>query len=785
VRLIWIAVFVVVVLAITSAAQAQTTFVVNSDRDLGDQLPGDGQCDTGAQIGLTAECTLRAALHEANRASEAVRIEFWEQIETDLGWTIIEVGSGGLPPIENEVEIAGETHPNFDPDIEAPRVVLQSVSTTDTIHGLSLSGDQASNSVIRAISILGFTGNGISISGGNDHLIEGVSVGARWKDGGLDAIDVNGNGQNGIRISGGTQGTLIRNSYIVDSGSHGILIALCTLPPCAENIEITGNKIGLAPPFDGNLRPARNGGTGILIGGNNGTNSIGGLAPANIIASNQSNGIEIYSDDQIIQNNFIGIPPDPDTPTGTDPEDYGNGDFGILISSSDNQIGGTITAPFPGSSFNVPNRVGNVGIASIRIDDQDGPGFETNSNIIDYNLIGTDAAGNDYGDTDTTGVSIMTGSGNTVRNATIHHHYTGIAFSSRISPFDPQNVAYANDVQHAFNAGVLFFAIGRLGGPNASDANIIGNSGTGVRIQNTTDTCCVEIFSNYIGTDEDGNDLGNSNGIHVSGTNQVDIGSPGSGNIIGHNTRGIVLSTSASDTWIRGNRIGIHPSGGAIGNDTGIQFYSSSSSNVSDAVVGYSSAQTIDPENWAPGQQVGNFIAYNTEAGVDLSGSNDSTLGNSIRGNRFLSNNGNAIDLGMDGPDETGGSATGPNKQMNFPEFDAAVTQFDSANNEIIIRYRVDIDTSNAAYPLGVDFYLTDDDSNEGFTFIGTDDYQSADAGSWKVITIDVPSGVQVWNNLTATATDIEGNTSEFSHDPVLLRERTDRIFHDRFEELP
>src|SRR5438105_4899196 len=42
-----------------------TTFTVNSTRDATDALPGDGRCQTD----ITDECTLRAAIQEANFAA--------------------------------------------------------------------------------------------------------------------------------------------------------------------------------------------------------------------------------------------------------------------------------------------------------------------------------------------------------------------------------------------------------------------------------------------------------------------------------------------------------------------------------------------------------------------------------------------------------------------------------------------------------------------------------------------------------------------------------------------
>ena len=57
----------VIALVIGQASTAQAkTFTVNSTADVVDQSPGDGKCETGRDASGTAECTLRAAIQEAN-----------------------------------------------------------------------------------------------------------------------------------------------------------------------------------------------------------------------------------------------------------------------------------------------------------------------------------------------------------------------------------------------------------------------------------------------------------------------------------------------------------------------------------------------------------------------------------------------------------------------------------------------------------------------------------------------------------------------------------------------
>jgi hypothetical protein len=68
--------------------------------------------------------------------------------------------------------------------------------------------------------------------------------------------------------------------------------------------------------------------------------------------------------------------------------------------------------------------------------------------------------------------------------------------------------------------------------------------------------------------------------------------------------------------------------------------------------------------------------------------------------------------------------------------------------------------------------------------------YQSASANAWEVGTLQPASGVNMAGYLTATATDSDGNTSQFFPDPVDLDDGNgepgpgeDEIFHDRFED--
>lgn len=85
--------------------------IVNSGGDAPDEAPGSGGCDTGdtVTIGGTEypECTLRAAIQEANFTSRPDKITFrWDPTPLTINTT------SPLPPIEEMTDINGRTRPN-------------------------------------------------------------------------------------------------------------------------------------------------------------------------------------------------------------------------------------------------------------------------------------------------------------------------------------------------------------------------------------------------------------------------------------------------------------------------------------------------------------------------------------------------------------------------------------------------------------------------------------------------------------------------------------------------
>jgi len=348
-----------------------------------------------------------------------------------------------------------------------------------------------------------------------------------------------------------------------------------------------------------------------------------------------------------------------------------------------------------------------------------------------------------------------------------------------------------------------------IGGPFYGSRNVIsGNEQSGVAINDFGPFAKNNIIAgNLIGTDKSGTlAIPNEYGIsidHVAGINQ--IGGVGGRNVIsGNKVAGIGLYVS-DQTLIIGNYIGTNASGtAAVGNGWGIQLKGLSSSNkIGDIGSGnLISGNTIDGINFSGSGPFSNKIAANligTKAdglsplgngfsGITLEGSSinnqiggsasgsgntiafnavgvqslSTNGGNLIQQNSIFSNKKLGIDLqGVPGPDanDPGDDDPGPNGLQNYPVIASAwnsagmTTIAGSLNSEDGKSYHLEFFVNSQCHSSGY---------GEGATYLGSTDVLTS--GNNAMFSVNLAgAGVSPNQFITATATDPNGNTSEFS----------------------
>ncbi|TVQ34814.1 MAG: hypothetical protein EA370_10030, partial [Wenzhouxiangella sp.] len=606
------------------SAEAQTTTIeVNSLGDAAKSpLADPGVCWTGNFVSGTAECTLRAAIQAANERSGQINIQFSNIPNSTGSYSSITIGSA-LPTITSRVEIRGQTHPDWIAGLTNVNVRGSSSGVIQNYDGLTF-GAGSNGSRVESIGINLFN-DAIVIDGADNITITNSIIGGARAGGFI----TSGNGRDGIRLLGANQ-TLISNSLIRGNGRHGVWIS-----NGSSSNAIFNNRFGVRPwgstfaPFE----DSANGGVGILVAANAGEGNQLGSFTGNYMANNADGAIRIFADGQLVVNNRIGVPPAEGVAADFTAADYANGGLAaIAVWSSDNQIGtGTTTG----------NIIGNADQAGVLLGLVSPFNVSANNNQVVGNRIGLDGDGQPFGLSE--GVDVLQGSGNTIRNNIIANNERGIRTRSTSSGTGIRS----NQILDNASEGIFIVGGATVGGETMTTANVIGGSARGVFVSVSNGTAIIR--NNYIGTNAAAEDLGNSTGIQIQNNGPfVDIGQPGRGNVIGHNSgAGIFLASGANDVWVQSNYIGIHPDGTPIGNNNGITI--SGTQDAFENRIGYRVSDDIEPlpffSSPVAGQR-GNLIAHNNSRGVWVTGGDDAIL-NSIRGNRFFANGGRDIDLGM------------------------------------------------------------------------------------------------------------------------------------------
>ncbi len=379
--------------------------------------------------------SLQQAILDANASSGADLIHF--NIASG-GLTI--APTNALPIITEPVTIDGSTQPGF---VSAPIIELNGAGAGAAVDGLKVN---TSNSVIRALVINRFLGDGIEITNGANNTVEGCYLGLN-----LAGLTDQGNTLNGILITNAANNTIggltaASRNYISGNNQNGVVIG----GDFATNNVLFGNLIGL------NVSNADlgNSADGVRVQGP--ANLIGGSASGarNIISGNNSEGIVIIAagSNSIVRGNFIGT-------DSTGALDRGNSSDGIWVGVSGVIIGG-----------NNPGE-GNL------ISGNAGDGIELNgltaiNNVVLGNIIGANAAGTS-GLPNASGILITTSSRSNIVGGLTAGAANLIAFNTG----DGIGVAAAAANTNNTFRGNAIFSNGNLGidlgtaGISANDSN--------------------------------------------------------------------------------------------------------------------------------------------------------------------------------------------------------------------------------------------------------------------------------------------------------------------------
>jgi len=265
-------------------------------------------------------------------------------------------------------------------------------------------------------------------------------------------------------------------------------------------------------------------------------------------------------------------------------------------------------------------------------------------------------------------------------------------------------------------------------GTNSSGTTAFGNGGSGVEMYDSSD--------NIIGGTSGGTGFSPRNVISGNGGDGIEIATGGSAGVSDRNI-------------VQGNYIGTNAAGASdnpsLGNGgTGVSITNGNNNKVGDLV-----------SNQVAG--AGNIIAFNGGHGFSIT---TAGTGNSVLTNSIFANGGLGIDLGGDGvtPNDTGDADTGVNNLQNFPLLNSA-----SFSNNVITIQGVLNSTANTTFRLEFFGNPNCDNSgngegqfNRGAQNVTTDG--NGNASFTQQATVLSGGGV-----ITATATDPNGNTSEFS----------------------
>jgi CSLREA domain-containing protein len=806
-------------LLLGSPALAQEkTFVVNDTGDESDATPGDGECNGSGDAG----CTLRAAVEEANAFPNADvdtpdRIHF--AIIGPAPHTI--APASGLPEITEPVVIDGTTEPDF---VTTPVIVINGTDA-GAVDGLVITSGHCTilGLVIQSFEqdgIFIFDGPGNHIEG--NFIGTNVTGMITDPDGAPGTGDELGNGQAGVGIlisEGNVIGGLEAEKRNLISGNlDGVAIS----NSLSTNNTVHGNFIGTDAAGTAALPNSRN---GVLLTSVLGTddyasdNLIGGAVPGamNLISGNGIVGVEIFRGTaNRVEGNHIGVDITGEQPLGNE--------FGVVIDEGvNNRIGGTADGAGNVISGNAffgvqiladdrpathnrvqgnhigPDEEGRTAVPNLR----GGVSLQTRSGataVVMYNTIGGTDDDDGELDGDTKARNVISGNGEPVSDPSVPLANgvsllgTGVMQNSVDGNYIGVDVTGLLPLGNTGNGVLVSEPVGQpddvasnnfIGAANAGGGNVIsanGRDGIQIAFGSTSNF----VLNNFIGTDstgavvdpdeepDTGDELGNArHGVAIfdSQQNVVGFGVEAARNVIsGNGECGVFIGLGAAgvdadENLVHGNSIGTDTEGALeLGNgDHGVRVDGGDNNEIG-----------------GPFSNQGNAIAFN---GHDLTQSGHAVvvadgIGNRVLSNAVYKNAGRGIDLGDDSftindvdaqivsPGASGNCTPtlevthdddeGANGLQNFP----VVTAVGFGDVYKYIEWTLRTKPGTYVIQFFANSELDPSGFGEGERFLGiTEVTTDADGLAQFSVVLDRTEDLYI----STTATDDQGNTSEFS----------------------
>jgi hypothetical protein len=702
--------------------------------------------------------------------------------------------ASALPTVAGQVNIDGTSAPGF---AGTPLVEVN----FNNFGGLQFNSC-ADGSALRSLSLVGASGNGVTLTHVQNMQIVGNDIGLD-----PDGATAAGNRGDGIELLASSNNTIGGEAagdgnVISANGQQGILVSL------SSNNVITNNEIGtdaagtaaLGNAFNGILvtdLSARNLIGGEATGGNDPTQGVFDRPPeGNLISGNGANGVLI--NDKATANQLSG------NFIGTDASGnlaLGNGQNGVAIVQANNNslLGCTIqTNPFV--FYNV---IDGNGANGLLVDNSNGTTIQ--ANFFGMGANNDTAVGNALNGVVVEGTSAHTTMGGPIPlgNVDAANSQNGIAVSNTASFFTSYNTfcglaAFSTDPN--FGNGADGMLITSTGGNILIRTNVITENGhDGVELSGAAQG--VRVTGNIIGLNTSGfSAMGNvDNGVEVDGTAHGDvIGGPqptfnvvpqntisfngGNGVAIDGHAHGITVNNSFIGTDVTGGQLrgnggaGVYVGPGTSGNvigsplaslltvisanqGDGVDLQGTTGNAVVGSLIGTNADGTLPLGNLgngilvnnssrnlmggiaAPnGRGLANVIAFNDLDGVFVqSGISDGIHENSIYGNGGL-----GIDLGA-----------GANLNQAAPVLSSVTT------GALTIQVAGTL-TSRPKATFVIEFFANDTSGPSGRIFLGLLKVKTNAVGvaAFTFTHARPPAGDTL---ITATATDLGNNTSEFS----------------------